>query len=660
MADLFDTVPEELRASMLKATSTDPEAHARVLNLATKLNLPPDVVAINPAWAQRQVDTQLDAEKLAKDYPGTAKFLSDPNRAAVSHDELIQHMAMEDTLRNAQLLEPGLFGKDVRDTLISQLRARGHKVDLVEGARPASEWVNAPDFLAGEGIPDYTPGEVQAFKGVGGMGIPNPTQDQEARQSQQMDEKAVNLYKTPQGFWERMITGVGNLEPVPFAGGVKEGVDIYSLTQLANRVKDGTAEDKDWIELLKYDNEIRRGTDFGGKVAAVLVNLPAFVGEITATGGLYSAGAEGARKAGLYAAKKILNKSAEEVAKSALLRGGVRAAGWVAGSVAQATVGMPHLVAVDTMQRLMPKMQFSVSEQGEIQSVISDSDDGFASALTKAIVNQSIEVGTERAGAFIGKVTGLEALKAAVMTKWFKMNPTSGWSQFKALLRKANWDGPLEEFGEERLGELLRAAVGLEKLKLDPEQYAVELVSFAALPMAGAALYGPSMVRQSRQMAQAAQTQVEFFRDLGEQAQQSKTRTRVPGMLGVLGDLAAQDGPVQQVFAPIEAWNQHFTSKGIDPRQMAQETLGSTEAYDKALEAGHDLEIPIGAYVEKIAPTEHNEPLSQVMRLGSADAPNVAEMQAGMQATSAAVQEMLQLNQDYTRSPTSSRASPPS
>ncbi len=647
--DIFDTTPEDLRASMLVATSTDPEAHAKVVNLANKLQLPPELVARNPQWAQHQSDLMLDAEKLTKDYPGTSKFLSDPNRAAVSRDELIQHMAMEDTLRSAELLEPGLFGKDVRDAIAKQLRDKGHKIEIVDGSRPASEWLPSLDFTAGENVPDVIPGEVQAFQGVGGMGIPNPAQDTQDEQSQKMDQKAVQLYKTPQGFWERMITGATNLEPVPFAGAGKELVDVYALTQLANRVKDGTADDNDWIELLKYDNEIRRGTDFGGKVAAVLVNLPAFAGEIAATGGLYTAGSQAARKAGLFAAKKILNKSAREVAESAVLRGVVKTAGWVAGSAVQATVGMPHRVAVDAMQRMVPQLSsMSVSEQGELEKLVLDSEDGFASAIGKAILNQSIELGTESAGRFIGKVTGLEAMKAAVMTKWFKLHPTSGLSQFFAKLRKAKWDGVLEEFGEERLGEILRAVTGLESMKLDPEQYAVELVSFSALPMAGAAVYGPGMVRQSRQLAQRAQAQVDFVRDLGAQSSESKTRTRVPGMLGALGDLAAQNGPVERVFAPIAAWDQYFASKGIDPRQVAQETLGETESYDKAREAGHDLEIPIGAYTEKLAPTEHNEALAQVLRLGSVDAPNVVEMQAGLQATQASVEEMLKLNQDYT------------
>lgn len=647
--DIFDTTPEDLRASMLVATSTDPEAHAKVVNLANKLQLPPELVARNPQWAQHQSDLMLDAEKLTKDYPGTAKFLSDPNRAAVSRDEIIQQMALEDTVRNAQLLEPGLFGKDVRDAIAKQLREKGHKVEIVDGSRPVSEWFPTLDFTAGQEVDYSTPGEVQALQGVGGMGITNPAQDAQDEQSQKMDQKAVQLYSTPQGFWERMITGAANMEPVPFVGAGKEMVDVYALTQLANRVKDGTADDNDWIELLKYDNEIRRGTDFGGKVAAVLVNLPAFAGEIAATGGLYTTGSQAARNAGLYAAKKILNKSARDVAESAVLRGVVKTAGWVAGSAVQATVGMPHRVAVDAMKRMVPQLSsMSVNEQGELEKLVLDSEDEFASAIGKAILNQSIEVGTESAGAFIGKVTGLEALKSAVVTKWFKLNPTKGWSQFSALLRKAKWDGVLEEFGEERLGEILRAFTGLESMKLDPEQYAVELVSFAALPMAGAAVYGPGMVRQSRQLAERAQTQVEFFRDLGAQSSESKTRTRVPGMLGALGDLAAQNGPVERVFAPIAAWDQYFASKGIDPRQVAQETLGETESYDKAREAGHDLEIPIGAYTEKLAPTEHNESLAQVLRLGSVDAPNVVEMQAGLQATQASVEEMLKLNQDYT------------
>lgn len=571
---------------MMSTLGTNPEAHAQAVNLARRLDVAPGLVATNPEWAKEQLTTSIDYEALRTNYPATAAYMQDKDRASVSRDDLVRNMAIEDSIRDGDLMEPGLFNGKVRDKLIAEMRTKGHKVELSAD---------------------------------------------------------------PMGFFQRTAEGVKNAEFVPFVGAGVEGYEVYHLSQIAGRAKDGKLTDQDKLDLLKYDNEMRRGTTFGGKVAAVLTNLPAFAGEIALTGGLFTAGKTAARNVGLLAAKKLLNKSVREVAESAVLRSGVNLAGWAAGATLQGTVGMPHRVAVDTMQRMLPQMQFSVNERNELETVVKDSNDGFASALGKAIVNQAIEVGTENAGAFIGKITGLEALKSAVMTKWFKLNPTKGWSQFNALLRKSKWDGVLEEFGEERLGELLRAATGLEDLKFNPEQYAVELVSFAALPLAGAAITGPKLVRQANSAAQRAQAQVEYLRSLGQEVEPSKTRMRVEGYLGYLGNLAAQDGPVKSVFVDAPAWNAHFESKGIDPREAAIDVLGSAAAYDAAQENKHAFEIPLGNYVEKLAPTEHNDPMSRVIRFNSPTAQNVEELEQEAKSLAEQVAGMVSLNQDFTK-----------
>jgi predicted RNase H-like nuclease (RuvC/YqgF family) len=83
----------------------------------------------------------------------------------------------------------------------------------------------------------------------------------------------------------------------------------------------------------------------------------------------------------------------------------------------------------------------------------------------------------------------------------------------------------------------------------------------------------------------------------------------------------------------------------MDPRAVAEQVIGTTEAYDRATKTGEDIEIPIGRYAEFIAPTEHNEGLMRDVRLGSASAQTVNEMQAELQASEAMMDNMVKMMQ---------------
>ena len=672
MPDVFDIRPEDVdptllrdqtakavRGAMLGASDASPEAHAESIRMATNLGVPVEMVRRNPDWALRQSRTQIDAETLAQKYPGTAKFLSDPNRAGVTRDDILTQMALEDTMRNAQLVaEPGLFGKDVRDGLIKRLESHGHSFAFVGRGDTAF-----PDA----GVEYSQKDSAKAYVGMGGMGgqafddsgaqaISAGSEPAPADQIPPIVDPAgaqnVELPNQPRGFLEQGERSIRRGEVLPFVGVAADVVDVAKLTAIADRIKENKDTDQDWIDLLKYDAEIRRGTTFGGKVAAVLGQLPAFAGEFAATGGLYTAGKEVATKGSLFLAKRFLKKSAEELLENRALRMAVQGTAWAAGSMVQASVGMQHRVLAETMKAQLPQFSaMSVTEQGDVEETIKDPNDGFLKSWGKATLSMGIEVGTERVGAtmsaILNKVPGVEAVKAAVSARWMKMNPGKTWNQYKALLAKGGYDGVLEEVGEEYVGDLMKAVAGLEPLDLSWEEFGVRLVSFSVLPGAGFMLSAPGMIKQSRNAAQQAQQQTEFFKELGTQTEQSKTRERMPGYLGVLGSMATENGPVQNLYHPVQTWNDYWTAQNQSPRQAAVELLGEQggQAYDDAQAAGHDLEIPLATYVEKIAPTMHNNAISREVRMGSAEAPNVRELEAVAQQMQAQVQEGMTLNQ---------------
>ncbi|HKE43893.1 MAG TPA: diguanylate cyclase [Steroidobacteraceae bacterium] len=91
------------------------------------------------------------------------------------------------------------------------------------------------------------------------------------------------------------------------------------------------------------------------------------------------------------------------------------------------------------------------------------------------------------------------------------------------------------------------------------------------------------------------------FDRLGADAQNSNTLKRDPASVDALMTQAGIATGVTHVYAPTETFTTFYQEQGIDPRAKATELTGDPTAYDRAVDQGQDLPIPIGAYVTKIA-----------------------------------------------------------
>lgn len=118
----------------------------------------------------------------------------------------------------------------------------------------------------------------------------------------------------------------------------------------------------------------------------------------------------------------------------------------------------------------------------------------------------------------------------------------------------------------------------------------------------GAGTHSMGMIREARQ----AQRRVDVFKAIGDTSKDMALTKRLPPALQELVGRMTKDGPVENLYIPADAWVEHFQSKGVDPRAVAQEVIGDTKAYDQAVESGADIAIPTAKYAEKIAPTEHH------------------------------------------------------
>ena len=653
-----DQQTQTIQGSLFLAKDTTPDVASEAVRLGKTLNLPAEFVMRNMDWA-RSVTPSKQVSDLPLTHPKTAQFLSDPINASVTKDEIERLKVIEDVMREGAA-EPGLFSKESRSAVIGALRSQGYKIEEVE--QPKGVFSKTLERTAKVLSPQVT--ELTAPVQFGGVGLPSGVRQtiEQAPVSAPLQAEApaqqppVELATQPAGFLETLNRNVARGQFIPFIGGGIEVAEMKDLYDTVRRIGDGSATAKDWIDVLKVDEEIRRGTTFGGKVGTGLAMMPGFIGEMAATSGMATAGRKAAVNAGLATVRKVLNKSTRQVAENLALKSAVELGGWATKSVLVGAAGMPHRVAANALRRRIPALaNISEDDAGQLEAFLKEPDESLARSIFKGIAESSIEVGSEFSGGLLGRIGSklapaqLDAVKAMVVGRWFKLHPTSGWSQFQQRLKQVQFHGIMAEAGEEVVGDVLtllsQPVTGLETPDFDIENYLSAAVSAAFIPGAALLRYGPGMIRASNQLAQRAQAQVDFFRDLAEGSVNQKTRERVPGMLATLGDMAAQNGPVETAFASLEKWNAYFESQGIDPRAFAEKVLGSTEAYDRASSTGADLEIPIGAYAEFIAPTEHNEGLMRDMRLGNAAAPTVNEMQAELQSQEAMLDNMVKLSQ---------------
>ena len=137
------------------------------------------------------------------------------------------------------------------------------------------------------------------------------------------------------------------------------------------------------------------------------------------------------------------------------------------------------------------------------------------------------------------------------------------------------------------------------------------LAAFKGSVVLGALASGPKVIGIYADMEKAAKNE-EFMHNLGDATANSKTFANSPKAFADYIAMLKENGPVKNVFIPIETWNALFEGKASD---AATEVFGSTEQYAEAQTTGSDLVIPLETYAEKLAGTEYHEKLVPNIRL---------------------------------------------
>lgn len=335
------------------------------------------------------------------------------------------------------------------------------------------------DLFAAEGIdpPSLTEQNVGAMNG--GVNISNPVtpeQQQVAGYVDHQNEQDLTLARTR--FTPEQLEGFKN-NPITFteagkfldytktlpAGGIFGGIEAWEMTHAAKKLQNGaTMKDLSVEEqsvLLKHvDTQLEmnlRGFSFGGKMAYIGSQIPAFVTEFVATAGV----------------GKLAQETALKGAESLAMKGALRAAtGGVARTLTQTSLMLPQYTARYGEQRINDSM--AITDKGEL--LVRQSTEAPAVSALKAFGYTAADVAGQIAVPAVGQyvvdpltkavktplIAAVNALPVAVKNGLYEayklIQPTAEVSK---VFSAAGWKGMLEQLGANRVSEIIHATTDL-------------------------------------------------------------------------------------------------------------------------------------------------------------------------------------------------------
>lgn len=253
---------------------------------------------------------------------------------------------------------------------------------------------------------------------------------------------------------------------LPFAGSAIRAIQLYGIYQSTKRLKEHGLEDyeervADERAVLNYlSNQYElseRGTTFGAKWGRGVIQLPAFMGEFIATGGLANIGKRAVGKTGL--------KALDWVTKTA------------AGAVMR-TIANPQRIAESYFRQRLGSVEAQRTERGKLL-VKEFKETPFVSGL-KAFGDVWVEMFTEETGEVLTKPFSWLAKKVPILNRLQSAWTARMGGGLDVLLTKAGFHGITGEVLEERLGEVMRAAMGIQPYEAPTgQQVLAELLTFA-------------------------------------------------------------------------------------------------------------------------------------------------------------------------------------
>ncbi len=485
-------------------------------------------------------------------------------------------------------------------------------------------------------------------------------------------------------------TGLWWTQSIPIGGSILQGMDAVAIIRAANRIKDGKPRKQDFMKLAhaKFVAEESGDRSTWGKIADILIQMPAFAGEIALTGGAFTGAKKIAEKVALRGMGKLgvrqaLKAGAGRFAK----RRALNAAGMVAGSLAIGAAN-PARIGATAAERMVPEFGLKEDEAGQWKLAIGEdfraggAGDNLLTAITYGWLDTSLEMGSEMMGGHMlaGIAKGLGPMAKPAIQAWNKMPKSSKLAGIRAGLakvamklkpsakvddffKKVAYHGPVGEFGEERLVDFwggvidsITEATGLPEFQKGDrqdfgmlgdvaagrwgevlEQVFVEAVAFSIPAIGGQALSVPGNIQRQKQVAASELLRMaEPERQIqGDPAAFVIDAENVEQLAEDFVDVA-NDADVEAVVADRgRTANALASALGIDPGQIPSRRSGLRQKFVKAVEQAQESQVERQAAVPQLQDMAR---LRQSLRkLKKADLQRYADA-LGVEPTIAAIQ----------------------
>lgn len=257
--------------------------------------------------------------------------------------------------------------------------------------------------------------------------------------------------------WIEAFKRQEKLELLPFVGGLAL-IDDFQALKSAKRLQAGVYDsdlfkrkDQENVNgfMLKLAEEEYRGTTWFADVYRNASILPGFMAEFFVTGP--------AAALGRTAVRKVIGKGAKTIAGRAVKK----TAELAAGAAVRTPIMANRYIAKYNERQIFANV--AATDKGI--NILNKSEEEPYTSAVKAVGDTFIEVFSETVGPFlripVGKMVSKVSPKfAAGAKKFWEGIPVK--AKVARILEKGGFDGILEEMGEERVGDLMRASFNLE------------------------------------------------------------------------------------------------------------------------------------------------------------------------------------------------------
>ncbi|MBS3735364.1 MAG: ParB N-terminal domain-containing protein [Phycisphaerae bacterium] len=406
---------------------------------------------------------------------------------------------------------------------------------------------------------------------------------------------------------------------LPFVSGDDTMIQLY-VTSAAERLKKASQlakrhgsytyasqeGDRQLVEdyLARMKNLHDRGYTTPAGVVRTVLDMVPYMAEIgiglAATGGMSGSMRSGFRSLAKHHAKGRL--------KNALLSALEKATRGVARAAVMTTM-QPDMIARDFVSRRTPPLW--IAEDGTL--LVGDRKNTAGEDFIRAFAGQWIETASELTGASLGRAGGVAARgaksalgKAGVLGGVRKLMQRIGQtrmagrvarvlshiprSQTAELLRRVGYNGPLEEMGEERLADVVRALMDIDQeggtaferlISSMPgaQQWAIEGWTFSLIPVGAAVARSPASVARRVNANRGMRKRIE---SLSEQMDEAYA--------GIEEEIP------QAEVAPIEDTRDYQLEEELLTPEAAESEVGEDIAAEEAPAIQEEVEKRAAAY----------------------------------------------------------------